>query len=95
MTLRIAIQEDLPQPGSVTYVMTSWDVEADAPATIGMAMTRLATLEPVGNGQTQLRTIDKSIAAVPEWVSSMWVSNVMSKQIKADTMRYKKVKGMA
>lgn len=82
MTLRVAIEHDLPAVGQVTYIMISWDPKTDAPDTSAMSMTRVAILEPVAGGKTSIKTIDKQMQAVPEWVSNMWVSNTMAKQVK-------------
>jgi hypothetical protein len=82
MTLRIAIENDLPAPGQVTYIMVGWDTKTNMPDTSSMAMTRVAILEPVAGGRTSIKTIDKQMQAVPEWVSNMWVSNTMAKQVK-------------
>lgn len=40
MTVRIAIQQDLPEPGHLTYVMIGWNPKADAPETGAMSMMR-------------------------------------------------------
>ncbi|KAG8464881.1 hypothetical protein KFE25_010249 [Diacronema lutheri] len=94
MTFRIAIEEDAPKPGSVSYVMTGWDLKSDAPDTSSMSMLRVATLEPAGEGVCRVQTIDQQMQAVPEWLSNMWMSNTFAKQVKADMMRYKKHVGL-
>lgn len=82
ITVRLAIEKDLPEPGHLTYVMIGWDVKADAPDNGPMAMMRVATIEPAGEGGSRIQTIDKQMQAVPEWISNMWVSNTMAKQVK-------------